>query len=83
METPLSNLLVFLLHKIMKQVFKNFVENPKNGRPANEYKLTGTCLPEKAKVITPFWAVLIGPGRMCFRLSHSPKMRSKKAYLTC
>jgi len=33
----------------MKQVFLKNGENPKNGRPANEYKLTVTPLPEMAK----------------------------------
>ena len=30
------------------RVFNNFGENPKNDRPANEYKLTVTRLPEMA-----------------------------------
>ena len=40
------------------QVFNNFGENPKNDRPANEYKLTVTRLSEMAKEIMPFLAVL-------------------------
>jgi len=31
------------------QVFNNLGENPKGGRPTNEYKLTGTPLPEMAR----------------------------------
>ena len=39
---------VFILHKIMKQVFlKNGPQ--KGGRPTNEYRLTGTPLPEMAR----------------------------------
>ena len=40
------------------QFFNNFGENPKNDRPANEYKLTVTRLSEMAKEIMPFLAVL-------------------------
>lgn len=39
---------------IIRQSPKNG-ENPKNGRPANGYKLTGTCLPEMAKETRQNW----------------------------
>ena len=35
--------------------FNNFGENPKNDRPANEYKLTVTRLPEMAKETRQNW----------------------------
>lgn len=37
------------------RVFNNFGENPKNDRPANEYKLTVTRLPEMAKETRQNW----------------------------
>lgn len=48
---------------IIRQSPKNG-ENLKGGRPTNEYRLTGTPLPEMARGGTPKLATLKAPGRM-------------------
>ena len=48
---------------IIRQSPKNG-ENPKGGRPTNEYRLTGTLLPEMARGVTAKLATLKAPERM-------------------
>lgn len=66
---------------IIRQSPKNG-EKPKGGRPTNEYRLTGTPLPEMAKETRQNWRIEKILNGIPFRLGRSPKMRSEKAYST-